>query len=90
MPDPDKTPIETPILVPSSAGIVAKAGTSKVPVYLDLDRDGIADYQSKTVRRALAQGLFWVLGTFFPKSPWALALKQLQPQITELLELGSK
>jgi len=90
MPDPDQTPIETPAVIPSSAGIVATAGKAKLPLVLDLDQDGIADYQSKKIRHALAGGLFWALTFFFPKSPWALALKQLEPQITELLSAGSK
>jgi hypothetical protein len=43
MSDPIQTPTEPSI--PSAAGIVAKGGKSPLPRALDLDGDGVPDYQ---------------------------------------------
>lgn len=44
MTDDDKTPIESPV-IPSAKGIIDRGGKSRLPRALDLDGDGIPDYQ---------------------------------------------
>jgi hypothetical protein len=83
-------PPDVPIPPLPAATAVALVGKQPVPWFLDLNGDGIPDYQQKRFRDALAGGLFWFLGKVFPGSPWAMALRQLEPAITTIIEAGSK
>lgn len=76
--------------IPSSAGIVATAGKQPLNKLLDLNGDGIPDYDQKWLRDLLAGGFFKLLAFFFPNSPWAMVLKQYEKEITALIETGAK
>ena len=92
MSDPDNTPTaETVVVVgPSASGVVAVVGTQPIPWFLDLNGDGIPDWQQRGVRDAVANIAFGLLGRLFPGSAQAMTLKQLQPAITTIIQAGSK
>lgn len=83
---------ETPTdpAIPSAEGIVARAGVMPLAKALDLNGDGIPDYQQKWFRDAVAGAMFQIVAIFFPKSPWAMVLKQYEGAITKLIETGTK
>lgn len=90
-PTPDKAiTVETEVVIASATTVVAMVGTQPIPWFLDLNRDGIPDWQQKPVRDAIATGLYWLVGRVFPGAAQSLALKQLEPAITTLIEAGSK
>lgn len=83
---------ETPTdpVIPAAEGTIAKAGVQPLAKVLDLNGDGIPDYEQKWFRDTIAGGLFKLLGALFPNAPWAMVLKQYETAITRLIETGSK
>lgn len=84
MPDTPTSP-GTPI--PSAARIVARAGTQPEPPILAAIREL---WGQKPVRDAIAGGLYWLVGRVVPGAAQSIALKQLEPHITAIIETGSK
>ena len=74
---------------PSAQGTLGDAGKQPLSKLLDVNGDGIPDYEQKWFRDAVASGAFQLIGFLFPKSPWALVLKQYEPEIEALIEKGS-
>ncbi len=90
-------PSETPtnpdmpaVRIPSAEGIVAVVGKVPIPIYLDLNRDGIIDYEQKWFRSALADGAFWLVSSLFPKAAQSQILQQARPHIDAILGAGAK
>lgn len=72
--------------IPSAEGVVA-TGKEPEPEIVTAIREL---WGQQPVRDAVASVGFRLLGAVFPKSPWAIALQQLQPHITAIIETGSK
>lgn len=83
MPDTPTDPV-----LPSA--VVAHAGTQPLNKLLDLNGDGVPDYEQRWFRDRIAGGLFKLLSFVFPNAPWAMVLKQYETAITRLIETGSK
>lgn len=86
--DDDKTPAE--VSIPSTTGIVARAGTKPFPIIVDPDHTGVPLWNRKPVRDAVAGAIFRAVAFLFPKSPWALAFAQLKPIIQGWIDEGAK
>lgn len=86
----NETPTDPTFPIPAAAGIVAKVGTQPIPWFLDLNGDGIPDWQQKGVRDFIATVLYSIVGALVPGAAQSMALKQLEPAITTVIEAGSK
>lgn len=75
--------------IPSTTGIVGKAGKQPLPIWLDPDRTGVAVYDRKVVRDAVVDGLFWIAGALAPKNAYVLLVQGYRDQIKALIERGS-
>lgn len=85
----NETPTDPSFPILTTANIVAKAGKQPLPVLLDLNGDGIPDYQQKWFRDTLSGALFKALAAVWPKSPWALLIKQYEAEIQALIDKGA-
>lgn len=82
---------ETPaVILPSAAGIVAKAGTEPLPLLLDLNRDGIRDAEQRWFWHGLASGLYALLGYAFPKATESLVVKAALPKLDAVIDEVTK
>lgn len=87
MPD---TPTSPGTQIPSTRGIVAVVGIQPLPFIVDPDHTGVALWNRKPFRDTVSKALFKAVAFFFPKSPWAQVLLQLEPQIEAFISKGAK
>lgn len=87
---PTNPGIPESVRIPASEGIIATAGKQPLSRLLDLNGDGIPDYQQKWFRDGAAKAAYGLLGALFPGSPWAMTLKSYQPEILAIVTKGTK
>ncbi len=78
------------IRIPSAAGTIAKAGKEPIPIYLDVNRDGILDYEQKWFRSGLADIAFGLVAALFPRAAQSQVLQQAKPHIDAIINAGAK
>lgn len=85
-----ETPTNPEVRIPSTEGIVAKAGIQPYPKWADPDGTGVPLWNRKDVRNGVAGFVFRIVGLFFPTSPWALFLAHYESDIQMVIDRGAK
>lgn len=77
--------------IPSASAVSPPVvGKQPLEVLLDLNHDGIPDYEQRWFRDTVSGALFHLIATLFPRSPWALVLQQYQAEIQAIIDRGAK
>lgn len=79
-----------PIGIPSATGIVANVGKEPIPLHLDLNRDGVLDYEQRWFRSGLANIFYGIAGAVFRNAPQTKVLEQVKPYLDAIAQTGAK
>lgn len=84
------TPTDPGFRLPSTEGIVAKAGTEPLPLLLDLNRDGIRDADQRWFWHGIATTAYAIIGFLFPKAIETQVVKAALPKLDAFIDEVTK